>query len=546
MDDGGIRARHFLEGRRWMLRFARENDYAKMFGMAMERLHSALPPEAYNLPDVRQAYDEINRFVESLKIKTVAFVFDDLSQGGIQRVMSYLIPLFVMNWYRVVLFTTNGRERDVYSLNVPVERIVIGVDKIPESRSCRLREALSRHRVEFVIFQEYYSPWLRSDMATAKSCGVHCIVHHHNMFSNFFLRQKMMIDKLVQYRLFEEASALIVLSHSDEYYFRAMGCNAHYFPNPVEDVPEGFHRSPEGKTVLWMARYTAVKRPLDALKIFDRVLQRHPDARLKMLGDITGMGETKVLVAQIRDYLSKRPDLSAAVSLEGFQSDVWKYLSGASALLTTAKFEGFLCTLSEASAAGVPAVGYELPYLELAQDNPGFVQTPQGNVAAAADAVCRLFEDEAYAKRASVSARAAFERIRDFDQMHAYKRLFADIEKGARVTCPDGMPEKILRMTVLHALTGLAEQAQWLVGAQEDKLAAQGKQAGRLRVKLEQTKKQLAELKASEAYRVGIFVTWPARKAWGGVKCLRENGLKYTVKHAAGKVLRTFGSKCRW
>ena len=42
------------------------------------------------------------------------------------------------------------------------------------------------------------------------------------------------------------------------------------------------------------------------------------------------------------------------------------------------------------------------------------------------------------------------------------------------------------------------------------------------------------------------FVTWPVRKAWGGVKCLRENGVEYTVKHAVGKVLRLFGSKCRW
>ena len=57
---------------------------------------------------------------------------------------------------------------------------------------------------------------------------------------------------------------------------------------------------------------------------------------------------------------------------------------------------------------------------------------------------------------------------------------------------------------------------------------------------------ELDELFNSEAYRVGMFVTWPARKAWGGVKCLRENGVKYTVKHAAGKVLRLFGSTCKW
>ena len=59
-------------------------------------------------------------------------------------------------------------------------------------------------------------------------------------------------------------------------------------------------------------------------------------------------------------------------------------------------------------------------------------------------------------------------------------------------------------------------------------------------------KKEIDLLKSSVAYRVGMVVTWPARKAWGGVKCLRENGVKYTVKHAVGKVLRRFGSKGRW
>ena len=53
--------------------------------------------------------------------------------------------------------------------------------------------------------------------------------------------------------------------------------------------------------------------------------------------------------------------------------------------------------------------------------------------------------------------------------------------------------------------------------------------------------KEIVSLKHSEAYRVGMVVTWPARKAWGGIKCLRENGVKYTAKHLVGKVARTLG-----
>ena len=583
LGDNGIRARHFMEGRLWILRFARENGYAKLFGMMTEDLHRALPAAAYGLPHVRPVYDEINRFVDSLGLKTVAFVFCDLGQGGIQRVMSYLVPQFVMNWYRVVLLTTNGRGNDVYSVNVPVVRVVIGVDRLPENRACRLRAALVDNHVDFVIFQEYYSPRLLSDVAAARSCGVPYIVHHHNMFSNFFLRHNQGIDELAYYRCFAEASALIVLSHADERYFRAMGCNAHYFPNPISDVPDGFRRTGEGKTVLWMARYTAIKRPVDALKIFELVLQRHPDAKMKMLGGFAGTKEVEAHVKLVRDYLAKKPALAAAVSLEGYQSDIWKYLGEASALLTTAKFEGFPYTLAEAAAAGVPTVGYELPYLELAADNPGFVQTPQCDVAAAADAICRLFEDSSFAAKASASARTAFERVRGFDQMQAYGRLFSGIAAGARATCETGLSEKILRLTVVHGFTGLGEvknqvdalgeslrqtraqrddlkrrldkaaedvkavaklreaekkQQDRLSALQRDLEAARRKigelEAAKRRLSADcsRAQKEVADLHRSEAYRAGMAVTWPARKAWRWIGWLRENGVKRAVKRA--------------
>ena len=80
-------------------------------------------------------------------------------------------------------------------------------------------------------------------------------------------------------------------------------------------------------------------------------------------------------------------------------------------------------------------------------------------------------------------------------------------------------------------------------GRQEVQAAAKARRTASSNSKLQ---KEIVALKSSEAYRVGMFVTWPVRKAWGGVKCLRENGVKYTAKHAVGKVLRVFGSNCKW
>lgn len=69
----------------------------------------------------------------------------------------------------------------------------------------------------------------------------------------------------------------------------------------------------------------------------------------------------------------------------------------------------------------------------------------------------------------------------------------------------------------------------------------QADQISSLKRKLARCQKEISGLHKSQAYRVGMVVTWPARKAWGCVKCLRENGIKYTAKHFVGKLARAFG-----
>lgn len=552
-----IKACHFLDGRLWILKFAREKGYAKLFEMMREDVRQRLPEDVQRLPNVASRYQAIDDYVASLGIKTVAFCFHDFSQGGIQRVMSLLVPQFVHHWYRVVLLTTCDRKHDVYSVDVPVSRVVLGEDNPPETRGARMREAIRRHHIDVVIFQEYYSAKLVGDVMAVRSMGIPYVIHHHNVFSNFYLRLAGGIDERRQYRLFVEAPAMIVLSHADERYFKALGANARYFPNPIVDVPQGFVREAPSKTVLWMARYTDIKRPTDAIRIFKRVLARHPDAQLLMLGELTGP-----LAQKIREMVSRDGDLARTVRLEGYQADIWKYLSRASALLTTAKFEGFLYTMAEASAAGVPTVGYELPYLELAQGNRGFLQVEQLDVEAAAERICLMIEDRQAWSEASAAARATFERLRDFDQMAAYDRLLQEIVGGqTREALPADMDAMIIRTTVDHANTGimtLKNRAEQLARDKRSAVAQRDEAKGtvlalekaaqklrqelaacrrkeaeverRSRMAVNKARAEVARLQASESYRVGMFVTWPARRAYRALKCLRENGMKYTLR----------------
>lgn len=564
--DNGLKAQHFLEGRLWILKFAREHNYAKLFEMMYEDIYRALPKEVQRLAPVAARYQEIERYVATLNRKTVAFVFNDFSQGGIQRVMTLLVPQFVHNWYRVVLLTTNGTQNDVYAVDVPVRRVVLGEDVPAETRGARLRQAIRDHGIDIVIFQEYYSPKLAGDFAAVKSLGVPVVIHHHNMFSNFFQRLAGGIDEVRQYQLFKDADAMIVLSKSDEYYFRTLGVNAHYFPNPIMDVPSGFVRNREGKRILWMARFTEIKRPMDAVRIFAKVLDVHPDAQLYMLGDLDG-----AIADAVKEYVESNEKLRHSVNLEGFQSDVWSYLASASVFLTTAKFEGFLYTLAEASAAAVPTVGYELPYLELSANNDGFLQSPQLDVESAAEKICHLLSDENAYRHAAMAARAAFERVRSFNQIEAYGRLFASVFDNQRVAKKEeSLPEMVLRIAIHDACIGISElkKRNALLRYEKNKIVAQRNklqeqldkssnsrdvpklvqtrnqqekigssaniraamdgldetpsslQCSKLRVALNKKKREVDELKNSTSYRIGLVITWPARKVW---RAFRDN-----------------------
>lgn len=112
----------------------------------------------------------------------------------------------------------------------------------------------------------------------------------------------------------------------------------------------------------------------------------------------------------------------------------------------------------EAAAAGVPIVGYDLPYVETVSGNDGFIAVKQGDVDAAAEAICRLFEDDEERAKAGAANRATFERIKSFDQMTAYGKLFEDVRRGVRAEPPQGdeVAQVCLKTLTEHAMLGIA------------------------------------------------------------------------------------------
>ena len=381
---------------------------------------------------------------------TIGIFLNSFREGGIERVVARLIPGFASAGHNVVILSDLGADYDVMPVVPSFKRVVLGVGA---DRGNRLEDAIRDFKIELCIIENYMSPTVLTDCKIINSKGIPYIVHFHCSFSVPFLYCSTWMNDKEFFDCYSRASALIVLSRYDEYFFRLIGCNAHYFPNPVEDVPMGFERREMKHEILWLARFDGQKRPIDAIEVFRRVLERIPDAKLVMVG---GLGSS--CGKQVAETVAADPKLSSSVKLPGFSSNVWEWYSRASVFLSTSVIEGFPCTFMEAAAAGVPIVGYDLPYVETVKGNDGFIAVKQGDVGAAAEAICRLFENDEERAKAGAANRATFERIKSFDQMAAYGKLFEDVKSGVRAEPPQGdeVAQVCLKTLTEHTMLGIA------------------------------------------------------------------------------------------
>lgn len=377
---------------------------------------------------------------------TIGIFLHSFCEGGIERVVARLIPNFYQMGHDVVILSVLGVDCDVMSAIPSHKRIVIGDGS---DRGSRLAAALRDFKIEICIIENYLSPTLLSDCEIITSIGVPYVVHFHSVFSTPFLLNLSWIKDY--YDCYSKASALIALSRYDEYFFRLLGCNAHYFVNPVDDVPSSFDRRERKNEILWLGRFDEQKKPLDAIKIFTQVLNRIPDAKLIMVG-----GLDTVKGREVKSFVKSSLQLRNSVLLVGFAKDVWTYYSTASVFLSTAAFEGFPCTFMEAAAAGIPIVGYDLPYCETVNGNEGYISINQGDADSAADAICRLLKNDAERFKLGAANRATFERIKSFNQAAAYCKLFEDIKLGARAGSPvgGGVAQVCLKTLAEHAMLG--------------------------------------------------------------------------------------------
>lgn len=179
----------------------------------------------------------------------------------------------------------------------------------------------------------------------------------------------------------------------------------------------------EDHLLVSIARYHYAKNLGTALEVFKLVLETIPDARY----EIFGYGpELESLQAR-----AEALGISDSVSFRGHTDEPISMLARGSASLLTSRYEGMPLTLLESQAVGTPPVAFDIKYgpSEIIRDGvDGFlIENSDRRVAAAADAVVRLFEDEALFARMSAASMQVFERFSEARAANERRSLIADL-----------------------------------------------------------------------------------------------------------------------
>lgn len=380
------------------------------------------------------------------KIKVIGIYDKRYRNGGGQKVLSLLMPIYVKHGYRVVFFTEEYCPGEEYALPDEVVRVVLP-EEIAMNRQGRWRflwEYICKCGVQIMCFHNCESGrQFFFDMLWLHLHDIPVLMEMHMNFMSLF-ESRSSITKFLPH-IYRLADCLVVLSRCDELFWQHLGCRARYIPNPLEETRKAHVLEKEtGKRILWIGRLEdGGKRFSDAVDIMELVARDVPDARL----DVVGRAENEAIEKRLQAYIASK-GLADKVVLHGYSTEVGTFYAEADAMLFTSRREGFPLVIAESKQYGLPLVMYELPYLELLRNGQGVIAVPQGGKQEAADALIDLLVDGDLRRRMSVQAERSLDWLRCYDIGKAWDELFAQFGEpqdfDGDVAAEFGMVERLL------------------------------------------------------------------------------------------------------
>ena len=178
------------------------------------------------------------------------------------------------------------------------------------------------------------------------------------------------------------------------------------------------------KSVIYVGRAEYEKAPDRLIEVWRLVAQRHPDWTLRMFCTGAMLDELK---AKVQEY-----GIEQQVLFMPPTKDMEHEYMTSSLCVLTSRYEGFPVVLQEAMGCGLPCVSFNCPsgprYI-ISDGEDGFL-VDDGDIAAFAEKVCLLMDDEGLRRRFGRSAKEHMGRYSKEVIMAQWQELFQQLTKG--------------------------------------------------------------------------------------------------------------------
>lgn len=211
---------------------------------------------------------------------------------------------------------------------------------------------------------------------------------HRKLYRHIFLRNLSKVDMIV------------ALTEGDANEWRKYHSQVTVIPNFIH--PHELHISDwNSKKAIFVGRFDYQKRAQDAICIWKKVRDRHPDWTLEIYGDGDMRQEVNALALSVGGVVIHQPT-----------SQIFQAYQECSFLISTSLFEPFGLVIPEAMSCGLPVVAFDCPYgpSDLIEDKKDGYLIKNRDFNTFADRICELIENPELCKTMGQTALTSSQR----------------------------------------------------------------------------------------------------------------------------------------
>ena len=301
----------------------------------------------------------------------ILYVFRSLAVwGGIERVlvekMNHLVSMYGYDVYmvtadqgnhpvpyqldeRVHLIDLNIRFHQQYQYPLP-KRLWVA-RKLRKIYRFRLSNQISKIKPDVIVCTTTDDI---SSLVKLKGL-IPLVVESHSIclrtieFGKYWLQKKWY--RFNYLRALSKVDVLVALTEGDAKEWRKYHPHVEVIPNIVH-LNKGPISTWENKRVIWVGRFDYQKRPLEMVRIWEKIQPLFPNWQLDMYGE----GE------QRQELEDRVYSLGMNIVIHQPTEHIFDYYRESSILMSTSLFEPFGLVIPEAMSCGLPIVAYDCPY----------------------------------------------------------------------------------------------------------------------------------------------------------------------------------------